>query len=108
MEEAYQLSNYRSAWRPLNKENDLSKSSSCKYSGVETLKKNGEKLEKPDVENKMSEQNDILKKLTEISADINTLNHMLSDRMETLDNLCSLMEEKESSGKKNVFGLQRK
>ena len=108
MEEAYQLSNYRSAWRPLNSENDLNKVSSCIYSGVETLKKDGESLEKPSGENRMSEQNDILKKLTEISSDINTLNHILSDRMEKLDNLFSLLDEKEASGKKSVFGLQRK
>lgn len=108
MEEAYQLSNFRSAWRPLNRENDLSKISTCTYSGVETLKKNGESLEITAGENRTSEQSDILKKLTEISADINTLNHMLSDRMEKMDNLFSLLEEKEATGKKNVFGLQRK
>ena len=106
MEEFYKNSNYRSAWRPLTRENDLSIISTS--SGVETLKKNNESVGTPTEVNKTPEQNEILKKLAEISADINTLNHIVLDQSEKINNLLSLFEGKEAAGKKNVFGLQRK
>lgn len=103
MKEFYQNSNYRSAWRTLTRENDLNIVSAS--SDVETLKKNNESVEEPARENETSEENDILKKLTEISADINTLNHLIQDQSEKMNNLLILLEEKDGIGKKSIFGL---
>ena len=106
MEEFYKNSNYRSAWRPLTRENNVSIISTS--SGVETLKKNDESVETPTEVSKTPEQNEILEQLAEISADINTLNQIVLDQSEKISKLLSLFEEKEAAGKKNVFGLQRK
>ncbi len=90
----------------MNKENELSTISTS--SGADTSKNNLKNVERPAKVNKKPELNDILKKLSEISDDINTLNHIILNQSEKIDNLLSLLEEKESAGKKNVFGLARK
>ena len=99
MEEFYKNSNYRSAWRPLTRENDLSIISTS--SGIETLKKNNESVETPTEVNKTPEQNEILKKLAEISADINTLNHIVSGSERKNKPICSaFLREKKLQAKK--------
>lgn len=102
MDEFYQ--NYRSAWRPLTRDTVLNATSTSSYD--ETSKKNKENGETP-IE-KILEQTDILNKLVKISTDIDTLNQMILDQSEKIDNLLSLLEKIDAAGKKTVFGLPRK
>ena len=77
MDEFCKSSNYKSNWRPLLKEEDLSVVSPP---NIEKTKKGCESIEKSVERNETCEENDILKKLAKISTDIDTLNLMLSDQ----------------------------
>ncbi|MEA4965544.1 MAG: hypothetical protein VB055_06965 [Oscillospiraceae bacterium] len=106
MEDVSQNSNYRSAWRPLSRENDLSTVSTSP--GVETLKKSNESDSTPAARSDTSGQKEILDQLAETRSDIAALNQMLSEQSEKLDRLLGLLEEIGAGGKKKSFGLSWK
>lgn len=74
---------------------------------VEKVKKECESIEKSVEKNETCEEIDILKKLAQMSADINTLNHMLSEQKQTMDRLFTLLEEKETITPKKVLNFQK-
>ena len=74
---------------------------------VEKVKKECESIEKTVEKNETCEESDILKKLTQMSSDINTLNDMLSEQRKTMDRLFTLLEEKETITPKKVLNLQK-
>lgn len=100
MDEFCKNSNYKSSWQPLMKEEDPSVVSPP---NVEKTKKECESIEKSVEKNETCEENDILKKLAEISTDINTLNLMLSDQEKAIDDLFALLEKKETIAPKKVL-----
>lgn len=100
MDDFCKNSDYKSNWRPLMKEEDPSVISP---SNVEKAKKQCESIEKSVEKNETCEENDILKKLAQMSADINTLNHMLSEQKQTIDRLFTLLEKKETIAPKKVL-----
>lgn len=104
MDEFYQ--NYKSAWRPLIRENKTGAVTTP--FDTEKYKKDAENTGKSVNNSEIAKQNDILDKLAEISADINTLNHLVLDQSKKTDNLLSCLEEKEAAGKKPAFWLLKK
>ena len=66
MDEFYE--NYKSTWRPLIRENEIS--AAGMPSGAVKLKKDAENAGKHANDGEAAKQNDILNKLSEISADI--------------------------------------
>ena len=104
MDEFCKNSNYKSNWRPLMKEEAPS---AVDPPNVEKVKKECESIEKSVEKNETCEEIDILKKLAQMSADINTLNHMLSEQKEAMDRLFALLEEKETITPKKVLNLQK-
>jgi predicted RNase H-like nuclease (RuvC/YqgF family) len=105
MDDFCKSSNYRSTWRPLMKEEDSGIVNSPP--NVEKVKKECESIEKTVEKNETCEESDILKKLTQMSSDINTLNDMLSEQKQTMDRLFTLLEEKETITPKKVLNLQK-
>jgi predicted RNase H-like nuclease (RuvC/YqgF family) len=105
MDDFCKSSNYRSTWRPLMKEEDSGIVNSPP--NVEKVKKECESIEKTVEKNETCEESDILKKLTQMSSDINTLNDMLSEQRKTMDRLFTLLEEKETITPKKVLNLQK-
>ncbi|MGW8114007.1 hypothetical protein ACVS9P_02290 [Caproicibacterium sp. NSD3] len=105
MDEFCKSSNYQSTWRPLIKEDDPSIVDSPP--NVEKVKKECESIEKSTEKNETCEENDILKKLTQMSADINTLNHMLSEQKQTMDHLFTLLEKKKTMSSEKVLNSQK-
>lgn len=104
MDEFYQ--NYKGTWRPLTRENEGNATNTS--SDDKTAKKTTNNVELPvEVENVLK-QVDILNKLTEISADISTLNRIIVEQQEKIDQLLSLLEQKDAAGKKSIFGLPRR
>ena len=101
MDDFCKSSNYRSTWRPLMKEEDSGIVNSPP--NVEKVKKECESIEKTVEKNETCEESDILKKLTQMSSDINTLNDMLSEQRKTMDRLFTLLEEKETITPKKVL-----
>lgn len=104
MDEFYQ--NYKSAWRPLIRENETS--AAGVPSGAVKSKKDAEKAEKRTNDDEVARQNNILNKLAEISADIHALNRLVSDQSQKTDDLLSSLEGKEAAGKKPAFWLLKK
>lgn len=104
MDEFCKSSNYKSNWRPLLKEEDLSVVSPP---NIEKTKKGCESIEKSVERNETCEENDILKKLAKISTDIDTLNLMLSEQKKTIDDLFTLLEKKETITPKKVLNSQK-
>jgi hypothetical protein len=106
MENVHQSSGYRSVWRPLSRENDLS------FIGSPSLEATVEKDAENEVtltkRNETTELNAVLKKISEISDDIRSLDRRLQDQSEKLENLLNLLEDREGASKKYVFGLTRK
>lgn len=74
---------------------------------VEKVKKECESIEKSVEKNETCEEIDILKKLAQMSADINTLNHMLSEQKQTMDRLFTLLEKKEVTSSKKTLDDQK-
>lgn len=105
MDDFCKSSNYRSTWRPLIKEEDSGIVNSPP--NVEKVKKECESIEKTVEKNETCEESDILKKLTQMSSDINTLNDMLSEQKQTIDRLFTLLEEKETITPKKVLNFQK-
>ena len=105
MDEFCKNSNYKSNWRPLLKEEDPSTVNPPP--NVEKVEKECEYIEKSVEKNETCEESDILKKLTQMSADINTLNDMLSEQKQTIDRLFTLLEKKETITPKKVLNLQK-
>ena len=102
MEGIYNDIHYKSGWRHLSKEENLDTLNT--YLNVEASKKNAETPPKPAEGNEPSVQDDILKKLAKISADIDALHQTVQSQGEKIDNLFGLLEKKEAEGKKSVFG----
>ena len=106
MEDVYLSADYRSAWRPLKRENDLSAVNSPSDAG--TSVKDTKIVDTFTNVNEMTLHNDVLQKVSEISADLDRLDRRLQEQDEKISNLLSLLEGKEGTGKKSVFGQQRK
>jgi len=104
MDEFYQ--NYKSAWRPLIRENETSAASMP--SDAVKYKKDAENTVKRANDGEVARLNDILNKLAEISADIHALNRLVLEQSQKTDNLLSCLEEKEAAGKKPAFWLLKK
>ncbi len=127
MEEIYDDAHYKSGWRLLARDDGLVTEST--YSAVETSRKKEKRPEKlpesagkPDEAAEAPVQNEILKKLSELCEDIDTLSHrvqeqnenivLLSNRLqnqeEKTETLVKVLEEKGLQIKKSAFGLSWK
>lgn len=106
MEEVYQDSGYKSAWRPLSRECGTSAVGSP--SPENTQKGNSKAVETDIKADEADEQNDIVKRISDISADIKRLDRRLQDQDEKISNLFNLLEGREGAGKKYIFGQPRK
>ncbi|MET0017429.1 hypothetical protein [Oscillibacter sp.] len=104
MDEFYQ--NYKSAWRPLVRENETS--AVGMPPDAAKLKKDAENTGKHANSSEVAKQTEILNKLAEISADIHALNDLVLEQSQKTDNLLSCLEEKEAAGKKPAFWQLKK
>lgn len=93
MEIVQRGSDYRSAWRPLSRENDLSIIGPPSSESIETL-------------TKINETADALNKISEI--DGSGLDSSLQDQNEKMRNLLSLLKDRETAGERTCFRLPEK
>lgn len=106
MEELYNNMHYKSGWKPLNKE-DNSDAESI-YLKTETTKKRELDPESAETLTEVvviPEESEIMKKLFEISENINTLNNMIQSQRAETERLASLFEKSVLSSKKSALGL---
>lgn len=110
MEEFNHTSNYKSVWKPLLREDDLSLTDTVSDIDKSKTKadKNAGNIETPAEAKTTSKQKDVYDKITELCSDIELLHRMILEQGEKTDSLMNFLIEKDTGNKKNVFGLLRK